>query len=89
MIYEIWKSNGDVNEIHTEKPLTLSEQQKLVGGYITYMNIKVGGEDAVACVNDEGLLQDLPRNELLPAIVGDAIIGKIRYGKFIGLTNLI
>jgi len=85
MIYELWRTNGEVEEIETDKPLSLEEQQKLVGGYITYVNAKIDKKDIIACINDEGLLQDLPRNELLPDYVGNVVVGRLKRNKFVGL----
>lgn len=53
-------------KIEDVKSLTLKEMQDFVGGYIE--------ESGQFIVNEDGLMLNLPRNEMFPQFVGNVII---------------
>lgn len=74
MIYLLYKTNGEVEEIDTDRStLPLARIQDYVGGYIEPM---VDG-DVYCYVNEDGLQKMLPRNPFYPKYVGNIIAGKL------------
>ena len=80
----IYQTTGETVEVKREKPFSLEELQKLVGGYIEL--VPVGKKYLV--VNEEGRILDLPLNVNASAlvapygydcIVGDAVLTEKRW----------
>lgn len=75
-IYNIDGTEED--KVYTEHP-KLEELQKLVGGYIELVNIRLGGGIKQLLVNEDGLQKKLKYNKKASAlyhgmIVGDAVL---------------
>ena len=82
------KSNGDYQVIDYED--SLDTLQRIVDGYIEYVNIDDG---ICMIVNEEGLLRGLDYNEIGsmfyrgPLIVGDILIVGTKNGENISLSD--
>lgn len=59
MIYKFYEVGKKVRDIVADKPLPLEELQKLVGGYIEFAPLNNGH---TICVNEEGIIKNLPIN---------------------------
>ena len=66
------KLEGKAHEV-IEIENTLEALQKVVGGYIETVRLRVG--NAVMIVNEEGLLLGLPYNTLASGFAGQPIVG--------------
>ncbi len=51
--------------------------QKAVGGYIERIPVNIGGEPYEVYVNEEGLIEKLPYNELASHIVNITLVGNV------------
>jgi len=54
--------------------VTLEEMQKCVGGYVEFVHLE---DDLVLVVNEEGLINNLPHNEIATKILSSE--GKANY----------
>ena len=85
MTYFVFKANGSQYSLSSEKPLTLEQMMKLVGGWIEFVCGPT--EETTLCVNEEGLLKKLPKNKEFPGLVGDVVMGRLDEGKFVGVLR--
>ncbi len=85
----IIKTNGQVDQCEPAdgKEFTLEETQKIVGGYVSVLQIRgplkslgLEEKELIMIVNEEGLMNNLPPNELATMIyrkeflVGDVLL---------------
>ena len=54
---------------------TLAEMQEAVGGFIAYVKLPRGNGHKKMVVNEEGLLQGLPVNQIASVIADQRIVG--------------
>lgn len=96
-IYKLYKTEGIIEELKSDLPLSLSEMQDIVGGYIEGLSLSDG---TYLVFNEEGSLQDLPVNpywkpsvDVLAGVMtlgglrGNVIQGRLRGDLFIGLET--
>ena len=71
------RANGTRTQTEPEngKTFSLSEMQKYVGGYVE--QVLVPNTERVFLVNEEGLLLDLPDNEIATGLCGRRIVGDV------------
>ena len=72
-LYSHVSEEGKITPIQSEKPLELAELQKLVGGYIEFVEVELGVD---FCVNEEGRINGSKRNARYPWVFGDVVIGR-------------
>lgn len=86
MQYIYYKTDGNVEVIESEKPLSLAKMQELVGGLIEFAPTPHEGLEY--CVNEEGLVHDLPENPYCryeaeddrPQLRGNILLGRLVEG---------
>jgi len=80
----LFLADGGIKEIIFEGlHVTLEEMQKCVGGYVEFVYLE---DDLVLVVNEEGLINNLPHNEIATKILL-SLGGKANY--IVGDTLLI
>lgn len=84
MKYEIYKAVGGVEVITTEKPLSLEQLRKHVEGYIEFIS---DGKGKTLCVNEEGRMLNLTRNNTYPQLFGNVVKGKTKGAEFVGVDG--
>ena len=63
----LFLADGGIKEIIFEGlHVTLEEMQKCVGGYVEFVHLE---DDLVLVVNEEGLINNLPHNEIATKIL--------------------
>ncbi len=77
MTYKYHTVEGETSEKVTEQPLTLKQQQELVGGYIEMVWVGQPYNSNCLMTNEEGKIHGLPRNPKYPQLVGNIIKGKL------------
>lgn len=77
MTYTYIKTDGSKRYITSKKPLSLKRLQALVGGSIEFATRRISGLNITFCINEEGLLHKLERNQMYPEFVGDIILGQL------------
>ena len=86
MQYVVGRADGSMEVLKRRVPLPLKELQKLVGGYVEAVSILGGRLRMKAMVNEDGRLLGLPVNALFPGLLGNAVLGKVEDGEFVGFS---
>jgi len=81
--YKIYKVDGTIDILKLSKPLELKEMQKIVDGYIEF----VQHDERTFCVDEDGKLKNLKPNPFFPQYVGTIISGTREKGEFVGFDG--